>query len=475
MADSNPIAAQSNQNPSSKDNDDKQDDDEFEDSLNISISEHISEEIENDESNLTSAEDSIEQSKRDFVLSKRRQLFDIGDDEEGTKQPAAGSAFSKFDIDNDAADNIAQHFIVDDNEPPNEPKESPDIEANHHSLSLKITEEKSSEVEAAENDSVGDAQSAGESNADQVKELNLHESDGAAAVIIAASGDENDDVILINDHEISIHSLKKQQTQRTDSHSPSDPNVSPVNQNTTSDISDLLNENSASQRKDEIQVKSVSQSDDDPNKPEATTSAAGIESATIDAEVETVEEKQREMKEIIHEAVDRLPIDRTFASAPSASAPTTDSEQPVSSAVTEINYESSNRLFESEVDINLLHMQNKIRELQNIAAGKYHLNTVLNLPADGGSSSRRDSLKDFPQSGRESTSITTNSTEYKTFQEEYLQVRSTLPLIHLDPSLIRCHSISVDRPPSSAPQSRSNNPRVERIAEAIASNSRPPR
>lgn len=430
----NPIAAQSDRKPSSSEHD-KQEDDEFEDSLNISISEQISEEIE-DNSNITSAEDSIEQSKRDLALSKRRQLFNIGNDDEGPAEPGDELVYSKFDIDNDAAllsgVNIAQHFKVDDSGPAVEPTEKQNTEidvsgvsVSQHSLSLKITEEKSSEVEAAENDSVGDAQSAIPSNADQEEE---GEGDGAAAVV-ATSADEND-VILINDHEISICTLKKLQTEQTPTHSASDPNVS-TNQNTTSDISDLLNENSPSQNKEEIQVKSLSQSEDDLPETGAAKSNVVTNSASIvEMEVETFEEKQQEMKEIINEAVDKLPIGRSLGLAQSAtvgnSATTTDSEPPASSAVTEINYENNNRLFEKELDVNLLHMQNKIQELQSIAAGKYHLNTVLNLPTEiqCGSSSRRDSLKDFPQSGRESTSITTNSTEYKTFQEEYLQVSS---------------------------------------------------
>lgn len=433
MANINPIAAQSDRNPSSRDNA-KQDDDEFEDSLNVSISEHISEEIENDDSNLTSAEDSIEKSKRDFVLSKQRQLFSIGNDDEETARPGGSAAFSKFDIDSDAVllsgENIAQHFRVGDSEPANEPseKQNTDIDASGHSLSLKITEEKSSEVDAAENDSLEIEQSAIQSHADRegISEEEEEDSDGAAAgaeavAAAAASGEEND-VILINDHEISLYTLKKLQTQQTFSHSASNPNGS-TNQNTTSDISDLLNENSASQKKDE--VKSVSQADDNRSEPEVAKSAVAIDRIVTGEEIETVEEKQQEMKEIINKAVDKLPIDKTLALTVADSATTTDSEQPVSSVATEINYANNNRQFESELDINLIHMQNKIRELQNIASGKYHLDAVLPLETHGGSSSRRDSLKDFPQSGRESTSITTNSTEYKTFQDEYLHVRST--------------------------------------------------
>lgn len=420
MANKNPIASQSDRNPLSKDND-KQDDDEFEDSLNISISEHISEEIENDDSNITSAEDSIEKSKRDFGLSRRRQLFDIGNDDDDALQPREGSMFSKFEIDIDlSGENIAQHFRVVDNPPANEP--STGIHVSGHSLSPKITEEKSSEVEAALDDSVGDAPSAMQSNAGE-DEMGRDESDGAAA---AASGEEND-VILINDHEVSIHTLKKQQTQQPSVHSVSDPNAS-ANQNTTSDISDLLNENSVSQQKDEIQVKSVSQSDEDKSKPEAAKLTVVHENASVEREIETIEEKQQEIKEIINEVVDKLPIDKTLAPVQAAtvanSATTTDSEQPASTAVTEIGYESSNnRLFERELDVNLIHMQEKIRELQNIAAGKYQLDTVLNLPAEfqAGPSSR-------PQSGRESTSITTNSTEYKTFPEEYFQVSSVVEI-----------------------------------------------
>lgn len=422
MANINPIAAQSNRPSSSKDYD-KQEEDEFEDSLNISTSEHISEEIENDDSNITSAEDSIEKSKRDFVQNKRRQLFDLGDDGE------ADLTFSKFDIDNDAlrlsGDNIAQHFKVDDRaasvSEPSE-KQSTEIDASRRSLSPKITEEKSSEVEADK--SAGDTQSAIQSNIGDQNEISGRDSKAVAAA--ALSGGEENDVILINDHQISIGSLKKLQTQQPSS-SASDPNVS-TNQNTTSDISDLLNEHSASLKKEEMHVKNVSQGDDEEKSESAATNLAEAKhSLSIRLEGETMEEKQQEMTEIVIDVVNKLPIDKTLQAPVAAvanSATTTDSEQPASSAVTEINYENnSNKLFESELDVNLIHMQNKIRELKNIAAGKYDLATVVNLPADiqGGSSSRRDSLRDFPHSGRESTSITTNSTEYKTFPDEYFQ------------------------------------------------------
>lgn len=91
--------------------------------------------------------------------------------------------------------------------------------------------------------------------------------------------------------------------------------------------------------------------------------------------------------------------------------------------------DSANLMYANELNINLVHMQNKIKELQDLTAGKYNCMiptpSIFNIGAasgDGFSSSRRDSLKDQPQSGRDSTSIATNSTEYRTFQEEYFNL-----------------------------------------------------
>lgn len=92
----------------------------------------------------------------------------------------------------------------------------------------------------------------------------------------------------------------------------------------------------------------------------------------------------------------------------------------------------ADRSFETELNANLVHMQNKIKELHDLAAGK-----SINMPMTplilntGGSNSRRDSLKDQPQSGRDSTSIATNSTEYRTFQEEYANLNKVINCSHI--------------------------------------------
>lgn len=84
--------------------------------------------------------------------------------------------------------------------------------------------------------------------------------------------------------------------------------------------------------------------------------------------------------------------------------------------------------FADEINVNLMHMQNKIKELHDMAAGKYNCmipsTSTFGVSSVGDvfSNSRRDSLKDQPQSARDSTSITTNSTEYRTFQDEYFNL-----------------------------------------------------
>lgn len=94
-----------------------------------------------------------------------------------------------------------------------------------------------------------------------------------------------------------------------------------------------------------------------------------------------------------------------------------------------VRSDSANLMYANELNINLVHMQNKIKELQDLTAGKYNcmiptpsIFNVAGVSGDGFSSSRRDSLKDQPQSGRDSTSIATDSTEYRTFQEEYFNL-----------------------------------------------------
>lgn len=526
-----PIASSSNQNPS-KENQNSSiiavdaDEDEFEDSLNQSISEHISEEIESN-NNVSSVEDSIENPKNfnQLALDKRRKLFDIdGDNDVGHSD----FTFGKFNINNDNLDTllsgeqIAQHFKVDD------VNDTIDTRLNRNaamnlSASSKV-ESLSSKIDVEQLSDDG-AVATGNQSLDNVQSEHkvskeLEDSDGVEVTDVEKEDeqeiDENepDDVILINDHEISIHSLKRLQHQQLVSETEPSP-IENTNQNTTSDISDLLNEDNVSSSKehqssikstniseteitksasekskivnsseltvDEKQSNSVGSntlrgsgknavnSNDvslqktDPvlseNKSKSSIVVLETNDQSMNNKIENDAEKQSEMKKIVNETVDKLPLDRRPTNlrdellmvemghkrvdSATTDGNATDSEQRFSSIVTEINTSNvaqdnvfsapianqlTDPLFQSELNVNLTHMQNKIKELQNISAGKYSINSVLNLPLDipGPTSSRRnslkDSLKDLPQSGRDSTSITTNSTEYKTFQDEYLRV-----------------------------------------------------
>lgn len=72
--------------------------------------------------------------------------------------------------------------------------------------------------------------------------------------------------------------------------------------------------------------------------------------------------------------------------------------------------------FDSVVSLNMLQlMENKVKELEEIVAGKDVCLAALNMQLD----SRRNSIKDVPPSARDSYSLATVSTEYRTYQDEY--------------------------------------------------------
>lgn len=350
---------------------------------------------------------------------------------------------------------------------------------------------------------------------------------------------ENDDVILINDNEISIKSLKNQQTKSSKEETPVQ-----WDQNTTSDISELINENdesslsvkdidSGDDNNDDYdeqlnnRSKNESRSNDDARESisrshtntndksdsdqfnaisdkiviqafiDDTIDRLPLKNSTDDDAPDSIEHHDRhgQINAIINEAIDNLPIKQCVRiSRDSLSEIPEDDEEmtieileltdhksdvnvafvygeetseklapqitnTISSAIQSDKHVSGNTNIETlinktsgdassdeafkandnqndhenlslnnELNINLIHMQNKIKELQDLAAGKY--NCVPSIPtvfgattvSDGFSSSRRDSLKDQPQSGRDSMSIATNSTEYRTFQEEYFNL-----------------------------------------------------
>lgn len=73
--------------------------------------------------------------------------------------------------------------------------------------------------------------------------------------------------------------------------------------------------------------------------------------------------------------------------------------------------------FDSVVSLNMLQlMENKVKELEEIVAGKDVCLAALNMQLD----SRRNSIKDVPPSARDSYSLATVSTEYRTYQDEYV-------------------------------------------------------
>lgn len=81
----------------------------------------------------------------------------------------------------------------------------------------------------------------------------------------------------------------------------------------------------------------------------------------------------------------------------------------------EINHDS----FDSVISLNMLQMlENRVKDLQTIVSEKDLCLTALNMQLE--SISRRDSLKELPPSGRESCSLGTTSTEYRTYPDEYV-------------------------------------------------------
>lgn len=82
--------------------------------------------------------------------------------------------------------------------------------------------------------------------------------------------------------------------------------------------------------------------------------------------------------------------------------------------------------FDSVVSLNMFQsMETKVKDLQDIISGKDVCLTALNMQLEG--FSRRGSLKDgkdswreLPPSGRDSSSLATTSTEYRTIQDDYV-------------------------------------------------------
>lgn len=455
-------------------------DDDFEDSLNISISEHISEEIES-VNNSSAVEDSIEKSAKRFdqmVAEKKRKLFDFEDSDKSDAVDSDGiRKFSKFDVgnlldDSLSGDNIAKHFMVETETSSqrnnvNEPIES--VSQHTKSDDSKIADVNEGAAKSSNTVDVDEMQKSKEnSNVDEI----VHVSDSHKSANDSRNIDEKNDVILINDHEFSIHSLKELQRQR--SRSDIEPNnTNQTAQNTTSDISDLLNEDIAKEQRsiedlsiNELSAKGeshseaeveksksssekVSQSKSESHSDKQEETAENIEKCTpmedqslpelsVIEEVSAADElssrhnrisdKKSEIQKIIDDAVNKLPLDKENR-PPNlhddllsvGSKHSTATEKTVYQAFAKTDLSQSK--FEDELNLNLIHMQNKIKELQNINAGKYSVGLFdLQMLSSSRRNSLRDSLKDFPQSGRESTSLATNTTEYQPFQDEYFRV-----------------------------------------------------
>lgn len=475
--------------------------DDFEDSLNVSISEHISEEIESN-NNSSAVDDSIEKPALRFdqsMTEKKRKLFDFDDSDRSDAIDNEGiRMFSKFDAihldESLAGDNIAKHFLVEKPETSthrsvNEPVDNRTTNITQHRTKcdeLKIDDVKD---DGAVKPSTTNVSTTSTSNViDEMQQSkdssNLtdltHQSDSHKSVNNNKSN-EKCDVILINDQEISIHSLKENlQRQRSRS------DIIKSNQNTTSDFSDLQNEENAKDQRsiDELSINDVSErveshsddgeievdrskstSDKISNSKSDTVSETNnensdenikkckpieeenslpelsiIEEVSADQEhssshqhpVECNFDKKNEVRKIIDDAVNKLPLDKenrlpidelvSIGSkhlTSSQNSTTTDATVYTAFAKPYEPHTIPSNFLE-ECNINLIHMENKIQELHNMNAGKYSA-SFFDYPLI--SSSRRDSLreslKDFPQSGRDSYSINTTSTEYRPFQTEY--------------------------------------------------------
>lgn len=452
-------------------------DDDFEDSLNVSISEHISEEIESN----SVVDDSIEKPPPQFdqlVAEKKRRLFDFGDSDKSDIVDNDGMRkFSKFDVadildESLSGENIAKHFIVDDSQRNtnrvNEPRQSVSNQTKCDELKIARGAEilsKTSSTSASHSDNMHKSRD----NANLVNKSNSQ-----TASHSSQRGDKND-VILINDHEISLNSLLEQQRHRSQSDANS---TNQTNQNTTSDISDLqiedivreqrsiddlsgisVNESSAKVDEDAERSKSssekmshsksekIDESEDDIKKckpvdddslPELSVIEEVSDAAELSSHrnaIESTSDKRNEIRKIINETVDKLPLDKenrppnlhddllsVGSKQLNSSQNSTLTDGTVYNVFAKMETNPAVAKFQDELNLNLMHLQNKIKELQNIHAGKYSVG-YFDLPLL--SSSRRDSLKDF-QSGRDSTSLTTNSTEYRPFQDEYSRVSKTL-------------------------------------------------
>lgn len=484
------------------------DDDDFEDSLNVSISEHISEEIES----TSAVDDSIEKSPQHFdqlVADKKRKLFDFNDSDKSDGVDSDGvRKFSKFDVENLldeslSGDNIAKHFMADV-----ETSIQRNSSVNERMANVSQKRTKSDELKIAKvNEGAAvvnpsqstttattatnvathiDEMQKSKDKSNLVELVNLSDSHKSGS----DSRNSKNDVILINDQEISIHSLKELQEQR--SRSDIEPNYTQqTNQNTTSDISDLQNEDNAKEQRsiedlsgisinessakvesEEIEAE-PSKSSSSPServsrsKSESQSQTEKQEESSISDEnikkckpmdedllpelsvieevsatdeqsnrqniIESVADKKSEMQKIIDETISKLPLDKEnrppnlnddLLSAGSkhltSSQNSTLTEGTVYNTLAKIDSNVVALNFVDELHLNLINLQNKIKELHNINAGRYSASF---FDFSMISSSRRNSLiQEFPQSGRESSSITTNSTEYRPFQDEYSRV-----------------------------------------------------
>lgn len=476
MADNSPTASRSMSKDSigggGGDNVPRHSEDEYEDSLNVSISEHISEDIESNNNISNATDDSIEKPYHQFdrsVVDKKRQLFAFDDSD---KSDAVGNerspTFTRFRIDEDlSGDNIARHFLA-------ESSHSEHVRTTEGGKSGEKSGEKSSQtnspkssLKSNENSGKTAGPSTSPKECEKPKDLSGGRHQGGDCKL-----SHNKDVILINDHEISIDSLKQQQQQQKRK-SDSD------QANTTSDISDLMNEENAKESKsmEDVAASSAhepghsdnsaksesdhSQSDsdkiDDDNeqeddneqtneyddivqkcRPMETDSIAELsvidevsrddESSGKQRIVESNSDKQNVMRQIIDDTVQRLPIDKENRApnlrdeltsieskylASSQNSTTTDGTVYNAFGKSDVNISMSN-----ELNHYLTNIESKIKELHSVDLARLLGNDASNSRRD----SLKDSLKDLPQSSREAISITTTSTEYRPFQDEYFRV-----------------------------------------------------